>query len=165
MSGGTVTAISVVKDTTGTITTGQEEYEGYHEDTLVTRRVLVDETNDNLIIGTLGQHVNRHQIRNPRRGVDTIAINWNDLLSKIIENEEIEIGEKIENIWETQKLQRLVNEPVGSPIELTKEEADEVVRLAYGRRPDLLPGKELTEQIRGLLGHSLIERIGKVEHK
>lgn len=44
------------------------------------------------------------------------------------------------NIWDTPKLQQMLEQPVGSPVELTEEEAAEIVRLAFGRRPDLEPG-------------------------
>jgi hypothetical protein len=53
--------------------------------------------------------------------------------------------------------------PIGSPIELTLEEADEVVRLAAGRRPDLLAGKDYEREVREILGHSLLDRIEKAE--
>jgi hypothetical protein len=32
------------------------------------------------------------------------------------------------------------------------------VRLAAGRRPDLMPGKDYVEDVRSLLGHSILER-------
>ncbi|MBI2907924.1 MAG: hypothetical protein HYX92_09740 [Chloroflexi bacterium] len=40
-------------------------------------------------------------------------------------------------VWDTPKLRKLVAQPLGAPIELTREQADEIVRLAFGRRPDL----------------------------
>ena len=75
---------------------------------------------------------------------------------------EIEITETLPNVWDTPKLKNLLVEPMGAPIELTKEEADEVVRLAFGRRPDLPTGKEYVEEVRELLGHSLMERLKKI---
>jgi hypothetical protein len=47
------------------------------------------------------------------------------------------------SIWDTPKFKRLLSQPIGSPIDLTKEEADEIIRLAAGRRPDLPSGSEL----------------------
>lgn len=67
------------------------------------------------------------------------------------------------NVWDSPKLQKLLAEPLGSPIDLTMEEADELVRLAAGRRPDLPAGKEFVKEVRELLGHSLIERLKKAE--
>ena len=40
-------------------------------------------------------------------------------------------------IWDTPELKGLLDQPLGAPIELSFEEADEIVRLAAGRRPDL----------------------------
>ena len=65
----------------------------------------------------------------------------------------------IPNVWDTPKLKKLLVEPMGAPIELTMEEANEVARLAFGRRPDLPSGKEFVKEVRGLLGHSLMERL------
>ena len=70
-------------------------------------------------------------------------------------------GEGADNIWNTDKFKYLVQEDIGSPIELTREEADEIVRLAYGSRPDLPPGNVVVGEVREILGHSLIERIDK----
>jgi len=80
---------------------------------------------------------------------------WDKLLSEIVAT--------ANTVWDTPKMRELLAAPLGSPIELTMEEADEIVRLAYGRRPDLAPGKEIVEDVREILGHSLIERLKKVE--
>ncbi len=74
-----------------------------------------------------------------------------------------EIAGTASNVWDSPKLRKLVAEPIGTPIELTIEEADEIVRLAFGRRPDLPTGKDWTKEVRELLGHSMIERIKKME--
>jgi len=66
-------------------------------------------------------------------------------------------------IWDSAKFIELLSMPIGSPVELTFEEADEIVRLAAGRRPDLPSGKEYEKEVRELLGHSLIDRIEKAE--
>lgn len=75
----------------------------------------------------------------------------------------VQVHELAFNIWHTPKLKRLLNEPLGTPISLTMEEADEIVRLAAGRRPDLPAGKELVKEVRALLGHSLMERLKKAK--
>lgn len=74
-----------------------------------------------------------------------------------------EIPKTIFNVWDSPKFRKLVAEPVGAPIDLTMEEADDIVRLAFGRRPDLPAGKELVKEVRELLGHSLIERLKKTD--
>jgi len=74
-----------------------------------------------------------------------------------------EIPRTVSNVWDSPKFRKLVAEPVGAPVELTMEEADEIVRLAFGRRPDLPTGKELVKEVRELLGHSLIERLKKMD--
>ena len=66
-------------------------------------------------------------------------------------------------IWDSAKLIELLEKPLGSPIELTLEEANEIVRLAAGRRPDLPPGKDYQKEVRELLGHSIADRIEKAE--
>jgi hypothetical protein len=68
-----------------------------------------------------------------------------------------------ENIWETPKFRELLNQPLGTSIELTAEEADEIVRLAAGRRTDLTPGKDAVKEIRELFGHSIFNRLKKAE--
>ncbi len=69
--------------------------------------------------------------------------------------------EKGTNIWESKKFRKLLEEPVGSPITLTREEAMEIVLLAAGRRPDLPTGKEYVTETRAILGHSLTKRVEK----
>lgn len=65
------------------------------------------------------------------------------------------------NLWGTPKFKSMLNQPVGSPIELTLEEAEEIVKLAAGSRPDLPTGKDFVKEVRTLLGHSIIGRILK----
>lgn len=87
--------------------------------------------------------------------VSTSATDW--------ELAKVQVHELAFNVWDTPKLKRLVNEPLGAPISLTMEEADEIVQLAAGRRPDLPVGKEFVREVRELLGHSLMERLKKAE--
>ena len=67
------------------------------------------------------------------------------------------------SIWDSPKFIELLSQPLGSPIELTLEEADEIVRLAAGRLPDLPSGIEYTREVRELLGRSIIDRLEKSE--
>ncbi len=69
--------------------------------------------------------------------------------------------EKEANIWESDKLRKLLEEPIGSPISLTREEAREIVLLAAGRRPDLPAGKAYVRETREVLGHALMKRVEK----
>lgn len=69
---------------------------------------------------------------------------------------------KIEaNIWGSTKLRKLLEEPIGSPISLTREEAREIVLLAAGRRPDLPDGKVYVRETREVLGHAMMKRVAK----
>jgi hypothetical protein len=65
------------------------------------------------------------------------------------------------NIWDSDKLVKLLDEPIGSPVSLTIDEAREIISLAAGRRPDLPSGKELVRGVREVLGHSIAERVKK----
>ena len=73
-----------------------------------------------------------------------------------------EVYRPIVSIWDTQKMKMLLAEPVGTPINLTVEEATEIVRLAAGRRPDLPAGEDVVKEVRELLGHSLMERLKRM---
>ncbi|MFW6116442.1 MAG: hypothetical protein ACOC6F_01825 [bacterium] len=66
-------------------------------------------------------------------------------------------------VWDTEKMHKLVSSPLGSPVDLTLEEADEIVRLAAGQRPDLEPGKDVIRRLRILLGHSIANRLDRGE--
>lgn len=85
----------------------------------------------------------------------TFASDWGTMLAKF--------SREIFTVWDTRKLKRLLEEPLGSPIELTMEEAGEIVHLAAGRRPDLPYGKEFVNEVREVLGHSLMERLKKTD--
>lgn len=85
----------------------------------------------------------------------TSTPNWGTVLT--------EISKTVRTIWDSAKFTELLSMPIGSPIELTLEEADEIVRLAAGRRPDLLAGADYEREVRELLGHSLLDRLEKAE--
>lgn len=53
-----------------------------------------------------------------------------------------------EQVGDSSRLKHMLAQPLGAPIELTDEEAEEIVRLAAGSRPDLTPGKEYVEDVR-----------------
>jgi hypothetical protein len=65
----------------------------------------------------------------------------------------------IDSIWDTEKFKLLLSQPLGSPVELTRDEAEEIIRLAAGRKPDLPSGKIATREIREQLGHSIADRL------
>jgi len=69
-----------------------------------------------------------------------------------------EIARRVSTIWDSSRLRDLLAAPLGAPVELTDEEAEEIVRLAAGRRPDLTPGREYVAYVRTLLGHSILHR-------
>lgn len=67
-------------------------------------------------------------------------------------------------VWNSPKLKELLSQSLGAPIDLTKEEAEEIVRLAAGRRHDLPSGADFTRRVREQFGHSLMERVKKAKH-
>ncbi len=74
-----------------------------------------------------------------------------------------EIQSHPRTVWDSRKLKELLSQPLGAPIDLTKEEAEEIVRLAAGRRHDLPSGADFTRRVREQLGHSLMERVKKAK--
>ena len=63
------------------------------------------------------------------------------------------------SIWQSEKVQRLLAEPIGAPVELTMDEAIAIIEESFGIRPDLPTGQEVTRAVRELLGHSIIDRL------
>lgn len=125
--------------------------------TPVRHRMRVDDFGAPFLLSIYGAHIVGQAFA---RNVDTkgvVPLDWNEIV--------VEPIEESKTIWDTPNLQSLLNAPLGSPIELTREEADQIVRLAFGRRPDLPPGKELVGEVRELLGHSLIERLKYAEQQ
>ena len=55
---------------------------------------------------------------------------------RIIDNPELEA-----------KVQRILSEPLGTPIHLTREEAIAIVEAGRGGRPDLPPGKDYVRRV------------------
>jgi hypothetical protein len=131
--------------------------EGPFLDTPLRQRTLVDDFGEPFLFSIYGTHLaGQAFVRNigTRR---TVALRWDEIIAEPVE--------EVKTIWDMPNLQALLRAPLGSPIELTREEANEIVSLAFGRRPDLPPGKELVEEVRELLGHSLIERLKDVEQQ
>lgn len=158
MSPGTLTKIP--RTTVQTNTSMPAKLDNSEEqflDTPLRHRTLVDDFGEPFLFNIYGPYIaGQAFVRNlsTRR---TRALNWDEIIAEPIE--------EVKTIWDTPNLQTLLNTPLGSPIELTREEADEIVRLAFGRRPDLPSGKEFVEEIRELLGHSLIERLKDTEQQ
>lgn len=59
------------------------------------------------------------------------------------------------SVWQTKKLLQLLSQPMGSPVDLTRAEAIEIVKEAFGRRPDLPEPEEFKVEVRELLGRSI----------
>lgn len=81
--------------------------------------------------------------------------NWREIVDETVQ--------RGKTVWDADKLQSMLMQPVGMPVDLTREEAEEIVRLAFGRRPDLESGKSFVESVREILGHSLLERLKDAE--
>ena len=167
MSGGTITTISGIKEKTGTVTaTKADEYKEKEKDTAVFKKILVDDFGEQFLFGGVDSFISEQKSTGSKSITRTVPKNWEDLSTQVMEEgegEEEEKEEEIKSIWDSSKLKNLMEENIGSPIELTREEADEVVRLAYGSRPDLPPGRVVVGEVREILGQSLIERIEKEE--
>jgi len=80
----------------------------------------------------------------------TASIDWDSVVR--------EITSPVTTIWDSARLQHLLAQPLGAPVDLTDEEAEEIVRLAAGRRPDLPPGRDYVRYVRALFGHSILGR-------
>jgi hypothetical protein len=59
------------------------------------------------------------------------------------------------SIWDKPRVNAMRQEPIGSPVRLTRAEAQAIAREAFGKRPDLPPGSEYVRRLkpiwRGLL--------------
>jgi hypothetical protein len=56
------------------------------------------------------------------------------------------------------KLQKILSEPVGTPIDLTREEAKAIVEAGIGGRPDLPSGEEYVRQVSEMMWGDLASR-------
>ncbi len=92
------------------------------------------------------------------------TINTESALGRLVvslDREQEPIYKQSQNVWDSDKIIELLEQPIGSPISLTSDEAREIVRLAAGRRPDLPSGKVFVDEVRDILGHSVAERVKK----
>ena len=62
------------------------------------------------------------------------------------------------SIWDEPKIRAMLEEPLGSPVSLTREEALAIVRESFGKRPDLPPGDEYVRLIRPIWAGLVQER-------
>lgn len=69
----------------------------------------------------------------------------------------IEIPRKPQ-VWETPEVKRMLAEPFGAPVKLTREQAIEIVKNSFGSRPDLPEGREYVRDIRLALGESIFRK-------
>jgi hypothetical protein len=56
------------------------------------------------------------------------------------------------------KLDKILSQPVGTPIQLTREEAIAIVEAGIGGRPDLPPGAEYVKDMARLMWGDLASR-------
>ena len=54
----------------------------------------------------------------------------------------------------------MLEQPVGAPVDLTREEAIAIAREAFGKRPDLPPGEEYVRRLRPIWKGLLKQRDG-----
>lgn len=54
------------------------------------------------------------------------------------------------SIWDEPRIKAMLEEPLGAPVSLTDEDADAIAKEAFGKRPDLPPGKEYLRQVRSV---------------
>ncbi|MFQ5880469.1 MAG: chorismate synthase, partial [Dehalococcoidia bacterium] len=67
---------------------------------------------------------------------------------KLVRQQRSKRGKKVESIWDSPRLQEMLRQPLGSPVNLTREEAIAIAREAFGKRPDLPPGDEYVRRLR-----------------
>jgi len=64
------------------------------------------------------------------------------------------------SIWNKPNIKVMLEEPLGSPVSLTREEALAIVRESFGKRPDLPPGDEYVRLVRPVWAGLLRRRHG-----
>jgi len=90
---------------------------------------------------------------------DSYSVVWDTrLLSSSRETKTIiEVPTKAQ-VWETPEVREILAQPFGSPVKLTREQAVEIIRNAFGTRPDLPEGHEYVRDLRSALGESLFRK-------
>lgn len=158
MSGGVITAIRGQTDRTSEISHIEKEI-----DTKQLRNELVVQDRwDGLIVRKYGSYIAEQGFYS---GIGN-KVTTNMIRDEIIGiRTEDEVEDKHKDIWDTPKLQRLVRDEIGDAIEITREEAEEIIKLAFGSRPDLPPGEQFVGEVREVLGHSIIERLEDIDKK
>ncbi len=63
-----------------------------------------------------------------------------------------------QSIWESPKIRRLLEQPVGASFSLTLAQAKGIVREGVGVSPQLPEGAEYVRSLRSRLGKSLVSR-------
>lgn len=63
------------------------------------------------------------------------------------------------NVWDKPNILAMLRQPVGAPISLSRDEALEMARQAFGSSPDLMPGEDFVRQVRPLIGHSILRKL------
>lgn len=63
------------------------------------------------------------------------------------------------NIWDKPNILAMVRQPVGTPVSLTRDEALEIARQAFGSSPDLVLGEDFVRQVRPLIGRSILRKL------
>jgi len=52
------------------------------------------------------------------------------------------------SIWDEPRIKAMLEEPLGTPVHLKREEAIAITREAFGSRPDLPPGDEYVRRLK-----------------
>jgi len=90
---------------------------------------------------------------------DSYSVFWDmRLLSSSRETKAIIEVPTEAHVWETLEVREMLAQPFGAPVKLTREQAVEIIRSAFGTRPDLPEGHEYVRDIRSALGESLFRK-------
>lgn len=87
----------------------------------------------------------------------TDLIMWQRAINNI--EKKISENEKVETIWDKSNIKAMLEEPVGNPVYLSREEAEEIASLAFGSNPSLPRGEDYVRQVRSIFGKSLMRKI------
>jgi len=113
--------------------------------------------------------VSEHTFIDVARGVPTDpSLKWTSVfgpLSWTVPGIEVEEGAAeviaTTSIWDKPNILAMVRQPVGTPISLTRDEALEIARQAFGSSPDLMLGEDFVRQVRPLIGRSILRKLKK----
>ena len=65
------------------------------------------------------------------------------------------------NVWTRPNIAAMLDEPIGSPVVLSREDALEIARIAFGSNPGLLSGEEFVRKVRPAIGRSILKKLGR----